>query len=271
LAKLSQDGALTGEVIAWDGSKWSASSAGGGAGDITSIIVGSGIAGGGESGDVAVYIPPDGITAIHIAPNAVGSSELQANSVGSAHILPGAVSSSDLAVSSVGSSEIADNSILSTDIQDEPGMAQTRNVDTVSLINLAMTDLATLTITIPNSGFIFLTGRSNLRFYGATNPSTALLQIDETSGGTQIAGQFTSTGLASYLSIGDYKFNCTSQRTYFKNAGIYTFRLEGIKVISVPQSIVEASTSVLTAIYLPTSYGTVQTVKEGSVVPEAEN
>lgn len=270
LVKLSKDGATIGNVISWDGLKWSPAPATLGSGDITSIVVGSGLAGGGDSGDIPLYVPPDGITSVHIAPNAISSSELQSNSVGSAHIFPGAVSSSDLAVGAVGTSEIADNSVRSVDIFDEPGISQGRNVNAVLLVNTVMTDLVTVTLTIPSAGFIHLSGRVNLRFYGATNSSLALIQIDTASGGTQLTGQYSTVGFSAYPSTGDYNFNCTSQRTYFKTVGTYTFYLEGIKIISSPQSQVEASSAILTAVYYPTSYGGVQTVEEGSLETPVE-
>jgi hypothetical protein len=267
LSKLSQDGAQSGNVIVWNGTQWTPASQQTGIGDITSINVGSGISGGGDSGDVAIYILPDALTSLHLAPNSVGSSELQSNSVGTTHILPGAITSSDLAVSAIGTSEVADNSVRAIDLFDEPGIAQGKNVNTVSLDDQSMTSLCSLTITIPNSGFIYLSGRVNLRFYGATNSSLALVQIDTAAGGTQLAGQYTTVGFSTYPSSGDYNFNCTSQRTYFKTVGTYTFRLEGRRIISVPQSQVEASSAILTAVYFPTSYGGVQTVEEDVIVP----
>ncbi|MGH8014665.1 MAG: hypothetical protein ACREBV_00555, partial [Candidatus Zixiibacteriota bacterium] len=200
----------------------------------------------------------------------VSISEIAPNSIGSAHIIPGAVGTSDIASSSIGTSELIDNSIFGVDIVDEAGIAQSRNVDTVLLSNLAMTDLASVTITIPVTGFIFLNARTNLRFYGWTTSSTGLVQIDEVTGGGEIAGQFSSVGFSSYPSGGDYKLNCTSQRTYFKSAGTYTFRLEAKKLISIAQSQVEASSSIITAVFVATSYGGVQPVDENVNQPEPQ-
>lgn len=270
LKELSQDSAASGEVITWDGSKWTTAPGSTGTSKIDSIAVGGGLGGGGDSGFISIYVLPDGITALQLSPNSVGSVELQSNSVGSAHILPSAVGQSELATSSVGTSEIADNAVIATDIFDEPGIAQSRKVDSILLLANAMTDLVSVTITIPSSGFIFLTGRVNLRFSGATNSSTALIEIDEVIGGTEIPGQYSSVGLSTYPSTGDYKFSCTSQRIYAKNAGTYTFRLEGRKIISVLQSQIEASSAILTAMYFPTSYGGVQPVGNATSTPEIE-
>jgi len=270
LKKLRQESAETGEVITWDGSNWVPAPGPATASKIDSISVGGGLGGGGDSGVIPIYVLPEGITAVHLAPNSVGGSEIQANAVGAVHILPSAVGQSELASSSVGTSEIGDNSIFGVDIADEPGLVQSRNTNLVSLDNLAMTDLVSVTITTPYPGFIFLTGRVNLRVYGATNSSIALVQIDEVAGGTELAGHYSSVGFSSYPTTGDYKFSCSNQRVFQKNAGTYTFRLEGRKLISNVLSQIEASSAILTALYFPTAYGGVQPVGEKTVEPEVE-
>lgn len=257
LDKLSQSGANSGDIIKWNGLQWSPSADSGSGGTITGISVGTGLAGGGDSGNVFIFIPPDGILSVHLASNSVGGTELAANSVGTTHIAPGSVGTSDLAPSSIGTSEIIDNSILSVDIIDEPGLAQTRSADTVNLDNFVMTDLAVVSITTPASGFIFLSGRANFRMYGATSNNLAYLQIDQTQAGTEIGGSFSVAGFSSYPTSGDHFFTGNCQRTYFKSAGTHIFRLEARKIISAAQSQCEAFSPILTAIYVPTSYGPV--------------
>ena len=270
LMDLNQSSANTGEVITWNGSNWAPASGSAATSKIDSISVGGGLGGGGDSGIIPIYVLPDALTSTHLASNSVSSSELQANSVGAVHLLPSSVGQSELATNSVGTSEVGDHSILGIDIVDEPGLVQSRNTNLVNLDNLAMTDLVTVTITTPYTGFIFLTGRVNLRVYGATNSSVALVQIDTAAGGTELAGQFSAVGFSTYPSTGDYKLNCSTQRVYQKNAGTYTFRLEARKIISVVQSQIEASSSILTAMYFPTSYGGVQPVGGETVEPEVE-
>ncbi len=270
LTELSQSGALSGEVIKWDGTQWGTGPVSSTNGDITSVGVGSGLAGGGDSGAVAIYVPPDGITSLHIAPNSVGGSELAANSVGSSEITPGAVGTSDLAVSSVGTSEIIDNSIFGVDIFDEPGLAQNRSADTVKLEKLLMLDLTTVSITTPASGFIFLTGRVNFRMYGATTINLGYLQIDQTINGTEIGGSYSACGFAAYPTTGDYYFTGSCQRTYFKSAGTHIFRLEARQIASAAQSIIEAFSPILTAMYFPTTYGGVVLSGEQPTTPDQE-
>jgi hypothetical protein len=260
LSELSQSGALAGEVIKWNGTQWTTASDSGSNGDITSVVVGSGLAGGGNSGDVSLYVPPDGITSIHIATNSVGSTE----------IATGAVGTSELAPSSIGSSKVIDNSILSVDIADEPGLSQNRSADTLNLEKLRMIDLATVSITTPASGFIFLTGRVNFRMYGATTINLAYLQIDRTINGTEIGGSYSACGFAGYPTTGDYYFTGTCQRTYFESAGTYTFRLEARQIASSAQSIIESFSPILTAMYFPTSYGGIVLSSEQSATPNPD-
>ena len=270
LVELSQSGANSGDIIKWNGSQWSPSSDSGSNGDITGISVGTGLAGGGDSGSVFIYIPPDGILSIHLATNSVGGTELAPNSVGTTHIAPGSVGTSDLAPSSVGTSEIIDNSIFGVDVVDEPGLAQNRSADTINLDNLVMVDLAVVSITIPASGFIFLSGRANFRMYGAISNNLAYLQIDQNQGGTEIGGSFSVAGFSSYPTSGDHFFTGNCQRTYFKSAGTHTFRLEARKITSSAQSFCEAFSPILTALYLPTSYGPVTLTGEQPPANPAE-
>ena len=90
------------------------------------------------------------------------------------------------------------------------------------------------------------------------------LQIDETAGGSLLTGMHTTVGFTSYSAAVNHEFNCTAQRTYFKTAGTYTFRLEAafssLNGSGIPKA--DANWPYLTAMYFPSSYGTVQTVSQ---------
>jgi len=270
LLDLAQSGATTGKVIKWDGSQWSPATDANSGGDISSIVVGSGLAGGGDSGAVSIYVPPNGISSVQIAPNAVGNSQISVYAVGSPQLAPSAVTQSKLAPSAVGTTEIIDNSILGVDISDEPGLAQNRSANIIALNNISMTDLVTVTLTTPAAGFIFLMGRTSLTMQNTTAENRAHLQIDETTGGVLIGGIYSTVGFESYPTTGAYNFNCTSQRTYFKTAGTYTFRLEALQVTTSGSANINASYPILTAMYFPTSYGSVTTAGEKSDTPVSD-
>ncbi|MBU8932713.1 MAG: hypothetical protein KOO62_01780 [candidate division Zixibacteria bacterium] len=85
-------------------------------GDITAVTAGSGLSGGGTSGDVSLYVGTDDITATHIAADAVGSSEIDDNSITQADIATDGVGVAEIATNAVGSVEIIDNSIAAKDI-----------------------------------------------------------------------------------------------------------------------------------------------------------
>lgn len=89
-----------------------------GTGDITGVTAGSGLSGGGTSGNVSLSVPANGITATHIATGAVGTSEIADESITTADIENFSIYGPDLANESVTSLKIADGTITGTDIAD---------------------------------------------------------------------------------------------------------------------------------------------------------
>lgn len=86
---LSTSGASIGDVIKYNGTAWAyaADSAGGaGNGDITRVIAGSGLTGGGESGDVTLAIGTGAVTSSHLASSSVYSTEIANGTIVSADI-----------------------------------------------------------------------------------------------------------------------------------------------------------------------------------------
>ena len=166
---------------------------------------------------------------------------------------------------SVNSEKIQNGTILAEDLKEGVGIAQGRTSNTVTNFNNStMQDLILTTITIPGPGYIFLTGRAMIQFNSsnATTGQGFTMQIDEQEGGLRTAGFYSFVLMDEFPSGGFYESEITSNRTYFKDeAGTYTFRLEGNEFINNPDRTVTIFWPILTAIYIPTSLGSVQTLR----------
>jgi len=135
----------------------------------------------------------------------------------------------------------------------EPGIAANSMATGISMVTTGMTDVVTVTMTTPAPGYICLEGRCNAVFSGTTGSNSVVYQIDETAGGSYKA-PYTYVGADNYFGSGGAYFSLFTQRTYFKAAGTYTFRLEGQKL---GLGNAKAEVAMLTARYYPTSYGDV--------------
>ncbi len=153
------------------------------------------------------------------------------------------------------------DAISSNEILDEPGIAQGSTSSDISLPNstTSFKDIITTTITIPAPGYIFLIAKCYVYHSETVNSSYAFIQISEDMGGSIEPPNYMIVGNNEYFSTNTYRFPTTPTRTYYKaSGGTYTFRLEGMKNSSV--GFTHVGQSSITAIYIPTSYGTVSTV-----------
>lgn len=154
------------------------------------------------------------------------------------------------------------DAISSGEVLDEPGIAQGKNVGTFNLTG-SMTDYALVTITIPASGYVVVEGTAtHVLDCDGTNPNTASLQVDETSGGAADASHAVSSGLSGPARSETRPL--AFRRTYFKAAGTHTFRLEALAANPGAATNAIVNPSILARFY-PTSYGGVT-----SIVSDAE-
>ncbi len=171
----------------------------------------------------------------------------------------GGVVNIDLSQSGDNAVIVPDNSVSATEMFNEPGIAASLLDDVVNLTpGPTMQDITTVTLTIPDAGYIVLSAQGWLALSGTTGVNMGIYQIDETAGGQSETPHTAYTGAFSF---GDTLLSyhpLTTERVYFKPAGTYTFRLEANK-----HQFSTGNTALwwpkLTAVYYPTSYGAVQT------------
>lgn len=167
---------------------------------------------------------------------------------GSAAIVLDASAAADEAV------VIPDSSINADETLEEPGIALQKNSTPVVLSTNAMTDLDHVEITTPTDGYIVLHGKCYTRFSGTTGPNMALIQIDLDESGPALFPFYTKVGLSGYVNILPSFFSVYTTRTYWKEAGTYEFRLEGMATDESP-ALAESWDHILTAVFYPTAYG----------------
>jgi hypothetical protein len=156
------------------------------------------------------------------------------------------------------------SSVAAAEMLDEPGIAQEHLSNSVVVpIGTTMGDIATVTIAIPVAGYIVLEAGATHSLYGSSSATYnyAYLQIDETAGGSIVAGQYVTSGF-NYNVAGlhnGYTYTPVSlRRVYAKTAGLYTFRLEarGAQSEYLTNTLFSP---IITATFYPTSYGSVTT------------
>jgi len=123
-----------------------------------------------------------------------------------------------------------------------------------------MQDLETVTITIPDAGYIVVEAKCYGICSGTTAYNKGYVQIDETSGGSEVYPYYQIFGMSNFAGTGTADFPMYVTRVYNKTgAGIYTFRLEGRSSSSNDASaITKSGDHILTATYYPSSYGAVE-------------
>lgn len=154
---------------------------------------------------------------------------------------------------------LPNDAINAGEILNEPGVSTSINSNLVPLMTGEMQDLITITVEIPDDGYIVVQGKCYLLLSGTTGPNTATVQIDQNEGGGTNFPYFQIAGLSGYVNTGTNYFPVFLTRTYYKSKGTYTFRLEG-RASYEPPAVAQSWDHILVATYYPTSYYGVQSV-----------
>ncbi len=165
--------------------------------------------------------------------------------------------------------ELPDNAIEADEILNEPGIAGDIGSSSPTLTT-TMQDCATVTITPPGPGYIYVAAHCAFNFYGTTGLSGAYAQIDTTAGGGNksesvfsFQDAYANTGTHNRLVFVDKVF-------YVDDASTRTYRLEALKY-SISTGDVSVSRSRIRAMYFPTAYGSLSTaMSDPGDFPDAE-
>ncbi len=156
---------------------------------------------------------------------------------------------------------LPENSISSSEILDEPGVAGSKWLPMIALVQKCATTvtLTSTTITVPANGYIIVRGTSTLRTTGSTGRNQAYLQVQPAPSTGHIGAEYAVAGAGDYDSPHrEHFFSLATERIFPVSAGTYTYLLEGQ---AHPDNGNSASTkmmqSSITAMFVPTAYGPV--------------
>ena len=168
---------------------------------------------------------------------------------------------------------LPDSSISAQEMWNEPGIASATGAGFITLTSTTMQTLASVTITIPAAGYIFLQGKGYGLMHGTTIRNQTIIQIDQTAGGAVLTPHAITLGLVGYVNTTlANAFPIYVSRIYFKSAGTHTFLLEGaLQLGNGVGSVARVAYPILTATYFSTSYGSVSTIIPGSEIGDFES
>ncbi|MEE9429810.1 MAG: hypothetical protein V3V16_02145 [Melioribacteraceae bacterium] len=182
-------------------------------------------------------------------------------------VVPNSITGTMIQDGEVGNDDIAEDIISADKINDESGIAFKDSVASIILNPDSYTDLVTVTISVPKSGYIFVSGRGTTRLFGTTSFNGIYMQIADEIGNAESTfslGSFSFIYMSSFPTVGTYYYDCSVQRVYTVEEGTYTYRLQAQKYLNNGSADVRAP--VLTAQYFPTAYGNVSVSSSNSSI-----
>jgi len=172
-------------------------------------------------------------------------------------------------ISGSGSVVLPLDAISNFEIFDEPGIAQGKRVGAIFITNPnVFIDVATVTITIPATGYIVVEASGLVTVRGSEVVNYVRYQIVENQFELLDNSHYQLAGMWIPVGGGPIYFPASVRRTYFKLAGTYTFRIASNKSGGGTANWFNTT---ITATYYPTSYGAVSTVVSASEAGEFEN
>jgi hypothetical protein len=219
---------------------------------IRGVTAGSGLTGGGSSGNVTVSVGTGTITATHLGTNSVGADEIAANAVGTSEIADNSVTSADIANGTITGTDIASSTIYDTNIGDEPGIEYTSNGGGAT-IGSTSASLGSMQLTTPTSGYVLVIASGSV-YWSIASAAQGMcrLRISTAAGDTGEGEGVQFIRFQSGLGTGTFSFPFSILRVYSVAASTYTFYLNAVH--QVVNGTLKSDDWTMSAIFIPTRY-----------------